>query len=145
MSTRSVIAVMHGDNYKAVYCHHDGDLGHNGKILFQHYNSAKANHLIALGDISSLSEEVEIPEGIEHSYDDPQLDITVFYGRDRGESDVEFRTLPDWESFMEFFDNCTAEYGYIMKDGVWYFVDGSEVDPTPVPLADALEIYFDEA
>ena len=46
MGTRSVIAVMHGTNAKAVYCHWDGYLEHNGKILQEHYNSVKANELV---------------------------------------------------------------------------------------------------
>jgi hypothetical protein len=54
MGTRSRIAVMHGDKCKSVYCHWDGYLEHNGLILQEHYDSAKANHLVALGDLSSL-------------------------------------------------------------------------------------------
>jgi len=54
MGTRSRIGVMHGDNVKSVYCHWDGYLEHNGVILQEHYDSAKANQLVALGDLSSL-------------------------------------------------------------------------------------------
>ena len=54
MGTRSRIGVMHGDVVKSVYCHWDGYLEHNGQILLEHYDSAKANNLVALGDLSSL-------------------------------------------------------------------------------------------
>ena len=54
MATRSAIGVMHGDNCKMVYCHWDGYLEHNGEILQKHYDSPKANHLVALGNLSSL-------------------------------------------------------------------------------------------
>jgi len=54
MGTRSRIGVMHGSVCKSVYCHWDGYLEHNGEILQEHYDSAKANHLVALGDLSSL-------------------------------------------------------------------------------------------
>jgi hypothetical protein len=71
MGTRSRIGVMHGDKCKSVYCHWDGYLDHNGRILLEHYDSAKANHLVALGDISSLDRTVEIPEGVEHTFENP--------------------------------------------------------------------------
>ena len=54
MGTRSRIGVMHGDNCKSVYCHWDGYLEHNGSLLQKHYDSAGANHIVALGDLSSL-------------------------------------------------------------------------------------------
>ena len=44
MATRSVIAVLEAkgiggadDTIKAIYCHNDGYLSNNGKILDQHY------------------------------------------------------------------------------------------------------------
>ncbi len=58
MGTRSRIGVMHGDVCKSVYCHWDGYLDHNGRILQEHYDSAQANHLVALGDISSLGTKI---------------------------------------------------------------------------------------
>ena len=54
MGTRSRIAVMHGSVCKSVYCHWDGYLDNNGRILQEYYDSAKANNLVALGDLSSL-------------------------------------------------------------------------------------------
>ena len=46
MGTRSRIGVMHGDNCKSVYCHWDGYLDYTGRILLEHYDSSKANHLV---------------------------------------------------------------------------------------------------
>ena len=66
MGTRSRIGVMHGDNCKSVYCHWDGYPEHNGAILQAHYDSAKANNLVALGDLSSLAASI----GEKHSFDD---------------------------------------------------------------------------
>jgi hypothetical protein len=120
MGTRSRIAVMHGDNCKSVYCHWDGYLEHNGRILQENYDSAKANHLVALGDMSSLGTKIEIPDGVEHSFEKPAEGITVFYGRDRGESDGEFKTDGTFEAFVERVEDCCGEWYYIMKDGVWY-------------------------
>ena len=120
MGTRSRIGVMHGDKCKSVYCHWDGYLAHNGAILETSYDSSKANHLVALGDLSSLANNIEIPEGVEHSFENPAKDITVFYGRDRGEKGTEFKVAHTFAEFLEQCDNCGAEYFYVMKDGVWY-------------------------
>ena len=136
MGTRSRIGVMHGDKCKSVYCHYDGYLSHNGKILQEHYDSSRANHLVALGDISSLGKHI----GEAHPFsefdinkDDPDFDKlialhelakkegwTTFYNRDRGEKDVDFEVSHDFDEFLELCDGTGAEYYYIMKDGVWY-------------------------
>jgi len=130
MGTRSVIGVVHGDVFKAVYCHFDGYLEHNGRILQEYYDSAKANHLVALGDISSLNEEI----GEKHEFDchaAPSTRVkyehmTTFYGRDRGEEGCEFKSFMDFESLIEYFDSCSGEYGYIMKNGVWFMFDDND-------------------
>lgn len=139
MGTRSRIGVMHGDVLKSVYCHWDGYLEHNGRILLEYYDSAKANQLVALGDISSLAPSLDKPEG--HSFDKSVDGYTVFYGRDRGETGVDWTCHDDFQSFLEHCDNCGAEYYYIMRDGVWYCgttYDGHAMSSKLVPLAEAL-------
>ena len=84
MGTRSRIGVMHGDKLKSVYCHWDGYLSNNGKILQNHYDSAKANHLVSLGDLSSLGTTI----GEKHDFD-TRTDCCTFYGRDRDETGTE--------------------------------------------------------
>jgi len=115
MATRSFISVMHGDVYKAVYCHWDGYPGYVGETLVNHYNSVKANELVSLGDISSLGKEI----GEKHDFDSHKENWTKFYGRDRGETDVEFKT---YNSLQELFDSANesgAEYVYILKNDQW--------------------------
>jgi len=134
MGTRSRIGVMHGDKLKSVYCHWDGYLSHNGQLLQDHYDSAKANHLVALGDISSLGKHI----GEAHPFsqfeikkDDIDFDKlialhdlakkegwTTFYGRDRGQTDVDFTVDQSYDEFLSKEYDC--EYYYIMCDGVWY-------------------------
>jgi len=141
MGTRSLIGVMHGDNCKYVYCHWDGYLEHNGKILQEHYDSAKANHLVALGDISSLQANIVIPDGVDHSFEKPVDGITIFYGRDRGETGVDFRSVNSFELFLKRVSDTCAEYYYIMRDGVWYC--GAVYGPLKyklVPLSTALAL-----
>jgi hypothetical protein len=131
MGTRSRIGVMHGDKVKSVYCHWDGYLEHNGSILQEHYDSAKANHLVSLGDLSSLRPEIgekhafsrlEVPMDGD-AYDKLYGNMTTFYGRDRGETGNEFIVAHTFEEFLEQCYGCTAEYYYIIKDGVWYCGD----------------------
>ena len=138
MGTRSRIGVMHGDNLKSVYCHWDGYLDHNGRILLEHYDSAKANNLVALGDLSCLAPEI----GEKHAFDGrDHVNWCMFYGRDRGETGVEFTCHSDFTSFLEQCDAGGVEYYYIMKDGVWYCGDtynSSPISGKLVPLAEAL-------
>jgi hypothetical protein len=93
-------------------------LEHNGKILQEHYtNSAKANLLVSLGDISVLSETI----GEAHDFDDRSHPTwTKFYGRDRGETGTEFRTFVDYDTFIKHYEGMSCEYFYLLKDGVWY-------------------------
>jgi len=150
MGTRSRIGVMHGDVCKSVYCHWDGYLEHNGVILQEHYDSARANHLVSLGDMSTLGPVL----GQAHPFS--KLDITdtdadresklalmelaqsegwcTFYGRDRG---AEFKSAMTFADFLIQVENCGAEYYYIMKDGVWYTGCPGKGDAL-VPLATAL-------
>ncbi len=141
MGTRSRVGVMHGDKCKSIYVHWDGYLDGVGKTLFQHYDSAKANHLVALGDVSSLDRNVEIPEGVEHTLDNPVKGITSFYGRDRGDTGCEFSVDHTFEDFMGTVADSDAEYYYIMKDGVWYCGDNygdGELSGQLVELSKAL-------
>lgn len=141
MGTRSRIGVMHGDVCKSVYCHWDGYLEYNGKILQEHYDSSKANFLVALGDLSSLGQYIQAAEGLEHTFDKPVKDVCVFYGRDRGEKNVDFKVDHNFEDFMNRVTGCGAEYYYIMKDGEWYVGDNYGSTPmsgTLVPLAEAM-------
>jgi len=85
MGTRSRIAIKTESEIKSVYCHWDGYLSNNGKILLENYNTPeKVENLINLGDMSSLHESIEKPEG--HTFDTPIEGHTVFYNRDRNEN-----------------------------------------------------------
>jgi hypothetical protein len=135
MGTRSVIAVMHGTNAKAVYCHWDGYLEHNGKILQEHYNSVKANELVSLGDLSCLRPNIgekhafsklDIPQEQREAFEAEHDNSCTFYMRDREETGCEFKTLTDFDKFLEYFNNVGADFAYIMRDGVWYVFDRND-------------------
>jgi hypothetical protein len=123
---------MHGDNVKSIYCHWDGYLSFNGQVLQNHYDSAKANNLVALGDLSSLRAEIgekhafskfDLPKEEVEEFETLTENWCTFYGRDRGEKDTEWKVATTFDQFLEQCYNSGAEYYYIMKDGVWYCGD----------------------
>lgn len=123
MSTRSFICVEQDDgSYKGVYCHSDGYLTYNGAMLIDHYNSReKANEILALGDLSLLCEKLYPDPDKPHSFDfdQRQQDVTVAYGRDRGEKDTEARQIT-----LEDAKESWCEYMYVFgKDGKWSYYD----------------------
>lgn len=129
MGTRSRIAVMHGTVCKSVYCHWDGYLEHNGAILQEHYDSTKANELIALGDLSSLGTQIgeqhpfspHFDEGSKIAYEAAkEAGYCTFYARDRGEKGTEWKVAHTFEEFLDQVDACGGEYYYVMENGVWY-------------------------
>ena len=147
MGTRSRIGVMHGDNCKSVYCHWDGYLEHNGRILQEYFDSAKANQLVALGDLSVLAPEIgekhpfsqfDVPEDQRVNYDN----WCTFYGRDRGETGTEYAVSDTFKNFLDRCERGGVEYYYIMKDGVWYcgttYSSGALAGKL-IPLAEAME------
>ena len=158
MGTRSRIGVMHGDNVKSVYCHWDGYLEHNGAILQEHYDSVKANQLVALGDLSSLRPEI----GEKHAFSQFELraeevagfkllteNMCTFYGRDRGETGTEWKTHTNFVDFFAEVEGSWCEWYYIMRDGVWYVGNRYEKDEQfykkLVPLTEALATVKEEA
>lgn len=125
MATRSTIAVeLEDGSIRAVYCHWDGYLSYNGKLLMEHYNSqALAEAITTLGDISSLGERIE-PNG-PHDFDNAEEGCTVFYGRDRGETNVHPRTFKDYDDYIKNLNR--QEYNYLYMDDMW-MVEGSKDD-----------------
>ena len=124
MATRSRIAIENENGtVSSVYSHWDGYPSNNGRILMENYKDRdKVQKLIDLGSLSSLAQEVEIPEGVTHSFTSPSKGITVFYGRDRGEDNVEAKEHADRKAFLR---SDVEEYGYLLTiEGEWLMVDG---------------------
>ena len=151
MGTRSTIALEYADGtVEQVYCHWDGYLEHNGKILQEHYsNPFILRDLIDMGDISSLGRIV----GTKHPFSPhegetqkAQYDAameqgaTTFYGRDRGETGVSAKKFKD---IADYYANVYGEeYDYILspRDGKaqWY-VRFFGTDGNWIPLEHAFE------
>jgi len=104
MGTRSTIALEYADGTVGqIYCHWDGYLSNNGKILLQHYKDPfKVREMLDNGDMSSL---------------DPDVDSCAFY-KERGE-DCPQTMYKDFADYVE--NHQYEEYEYILRqDGDWY-------------------------
>lgn len=122
MATRSTIAIELKDGtVKQVYCHWDGYLDYNGKILLNHYNTyTKAHDLIKKGSISSLRKEIGEKHDFDARYADgtPEREWTTFYGRDRGEKGTRAKVFADFAAYEK--DHQYEEYEYIFRNtGEW--------------------------
>ena len=140
MGTRSMIAIQnpYSKDVRAVYCHWDGYLAHNGSLLQKHYSaSPKVNNLIALGDLSSLRPEIgekhlfssmELPKEQREAHEEAVKDMCTFYTRDRGE-DAPFKVFPTLKKAQDYFEGSWCEYLYVFKytkasdytTGEWHF------------------------
>ena len=129
MGTRSTIALEFADgSVEQVYCHWDGYLAHNGKILFENYsNPFILRDLIDLGDLSSLRTMVGTKHAFSHydtdlkqeQYYELYGDMCTFYGRDRGETGCDKKKFLDFQDYLA--HHQYEEYEYILRrDGNWY-------------------------
>lgn len=124
MSTRSRIGLDIGNGVAdTIYCHHDGYPQYMGKMLLEHYTSRdKIEVLIRLGDLSTLREYIVPIPTMTHTFDKPQRNVCIAYGRDRGEKNVHSR--PEEES--DLWSDSWEEFNYLFKDGVWLYRDAHD-------------------
>lgn len=123
MGTRSNIGIVNLDNsIDAIYCHWNGFLSYNGKILLQHYTSTDiVNQLMDLGDLSSLNEKLYPDDSKPHTFQNAQDDVCVAYGRERSESDVDCKTFINIDEFEKYAIGTDAEYQYLFNSGKWTY------------------------
>jgi hypothetical protein len=136
MATRSNIAMKTKEGkIVSVYCHWDGYVANNGKILLENYTDIdKIEALVALGSISSLGEQI----GEQQDFDDRSTqkdEWTLFYTRDRGEelSIQEYDDIPSWIADME-------EYAYLWNGQEWLVNDHGETDEKGFPVFNFLDV-----
>ena len=138
MGTRSMIGIENPSSgrVKAVYCHWDGYLEHNGEILEKNYSSSpKINNLIALGDLSSLRKNI----GDKHAFSSLDIDVQLreafeaehgdsctFYTRDRGE-DAPYKSFDSAKTAVDHYQGSWGEYFYLyryddsLESGKWFY------------------------
>lgn len=127
MGTRSRIAIQNQDGtLNSIYCHWDGYPSHNGAILEKSYREeAKVRELISLGSLSVLASKISAEGNTRHSFDSPQGDVCVFYGRDRGEKEVGPATHGSLDELVECANDSWGEYVYIFNPETsgWSYID----------------------
>ena len=138
MATRSLIAKQVGeDKFRTIYCHWDGYLEHNGKVLLEHYNThEKLDELLGLGSISFLAPKVNPDPDKPHTFENPQQDVVQAYARDRGD---EFHPAQDL-SYQELTDERSwADYVYVFgEDGKWRYTQPWQEDKSLKDLDEAV-------
>lgn len=138
MATRSdIIAKLSDGRWKRLYCHSDGYLEHNGKILFESYTiQDKVDALMKPGDLSVLGPLPTKPKG--HTFATPVAGHCVYYGRDRSEEDVDGtvgQTLLDvWPEDEE----SMHDFSYVWDGSAWWVSEGDFDSLTC--LSDALNL-----
>lgn len=158
MSTRSdIIAICSDGKFRRIYCHWNGYLSHNGKILFDAYTDQKrVDALMALGNLSTLGPEI----GKKHDFDwhsklykklfDKKIGqeeyarqsergnrFCLAYGRDRGETNWE---AVEGESLAAVWpENDTwTEFTYVWDGDKWWCGDPDEGSQALCDLAKLL-------
>jgi hypothetical protein len=127
MSTRSAIGYKTATGIRAVYCHSDGYVSYNGRILQENYQAAyKICRLIEQGDMSILAAE-PMPKTANHSFSTPDEGVVVYYGRDRGETDCETKEFANVDEFETEMSAMGCEYFYLFNGQEWIVSKGNGV------------------
>jgi len=122
MSTNSTIAVKTNNKVKIIYCHWDGYIEGVGKTLLNHYHTQeKIESLVNLGDLSVLDISIACPSG--HTFENRIKGYSLFYGRDRGETDIGADKHDDHKSALRWGNKGAQQYNYYW-DGEKWLVNG---------------------
>lgn len=127
MATRSVIAKYFAETGSVVgsYCHSDGYIEYNGKMLMEYYNSDELAHELAeIGYISSILENFEETKEDARNVDIPSI----------------------WESVSEFLENAAethgAEFLYLWDGEAWFVAQLNEADKRFEALENFVKLKF---
>jgi hypothetical protein len=142
MGTRSAIGYKTPEGkIRAKYSHYDGYVAGAGKTLQEHYQEArKIAQMVELGDQSYMDKEI-FPVGKTHSFETPEEDCTIFYGRDRGETRTDAQEFDTVQEFVEYYTDSGCEYFYLHTAAGWIVHNryGVGNDANGFPIFDDLE------
>ena len=114
MATRSRIGIEdENGKVRAIYCHFDGYVDHNGHILEEHYTDRdKINQLIDLGSISVLgTTPIENPNG--------EYDPDSIYTKPHNKSSPFIYNYENQSDY--FYSPDSQEYNYLFtKNNEWF-------------------------
>ena len=124
MATRARIGIELTDGSVITSYHHwDGYPAGLGFNLVSHWDDAETLlQAIRLGDASNWGKRIA-PKG-EHSFNAPEDGVNVYYGRDRGESNVDAVPFADFADFEANWNMAGEEYAYCLRrDGTWTMIE----------------------
>jgi hypothetical protein len=110
MSTRSTISIENEDgSIDKVYCHFDGYLEHNGRILLNHYKTEPEVRELIKHDIRGIDIKGGFP--IPEHYNDDKMFVKPY---------------ADYHEYVKSIDNIFHEYNYLFRrNGKWEVIEGS--------------------
>ena len=111
----------------STYGHWDGYPEWAGKHLKKYYsNTGKVKQLMKLGKQGISSIGPKIKGSKDHSFNNPDDGVTVFFGRDRGEKQSDTNISKNREDLLKGRNRWSGgtEYMYIwsVKEKKWYYV-----------------------
>lgn len=121
MSTNSRIGkLLPNGKVRTITCHWDGYVeGGVGEDLLKYYSdSTKIDELLDLGNLSAVGKEIGEKQDF-NDYASQNPNWCLAYGRDRGEKNMESKTV----TLEEFQTNLNWPYLYLFKEGEWIFRD----------------------
>ena len=126
MATRARIAfeTQVGEIVSA-YHHWDGYPAGLGYNLIKNYagDRDKFMEAVMLGDASHWG-KTPYPSTSEHSFDNAEDDVSVYYGRDRGEKNTAPVTFTDMADFEANWNMAGEEYAYVLRlDGTLTMIE----------------------
>lgn len=119
MATRSRISYEKPDGtIRSIYCHWDGYIENNGRILLVNYNESNLDALMDLGDLSYLGEKPKsTKKGWNDSFRYRSLRYCLAY-RDRGED----CPAKEFKSLKEYYEaQLDEECNYLFSNGEWFY------------------------
>ena len=133
------------------YHHWDGYPAGLGYNLIKNYagDRDKFMEAVMLGDASNWGSKVH-PSTSQHSFQNAEDDVNVYYGRDRGEDNTAPVTFTDFADFVENWNIAGEEYAYVLRlDGtltmIERYADNAVVedaeDEIIIARADAIKSY----
>ena len=116
-------------NIESAYVHYDGSPDTVRPILTKHYtDKKKIAELMKLAKVAGVSYLAPELGSAKQSFNDPDYNVSLFYGRDRGEKGKPWATQRGEVSDIADYirnaaNNSSADYVYLYdeRDGKWYF------------------------
>lgn len=118
MSRRSRLAIKYEKGGKSIYLHDSDKPSVMLEFLKEFYfERDKVEKIMELGDCSRLKEKLE-PTTSTHSFNTPEDNVSIFYGRDRGEKKIKAKKFKDKDDLISQGQDSWAETIYVYNNEI---------------------------